>query len=174
MSVTTAALVLAWMCLVLLAFALAGVLRQLREVQAELASMRSGGGRGGLVGRTVPALATGAVNALLVVDPGCSRCGPIFEELISVAETAGAPPCSALSFRWAEHWPVSPAVPVRVDGELYADLDLPWSPALLVIAADGTVLRAAPLASAADLRDQIERIGAGAAAPRPYLPGADR
>lgn len=171
MSITTAALVLAWMCLVLLAFALAGVLRQLREVQAELASMGGGGGGGSPVGRTVPALSTGAVSALLVVDPGCSRCDSIFEELVSVAATPGAPPCSALSFRPAERWPVSPAVPVRIDGELYADLDVPWSPALLVTAPDGTVLRATPLGSPAELRDQIDRIRVGAA---PHLPGADR
>ena len=43
----------------------------------------------------------------------------------------------------------------------YADLDVPWSPALLVIAPDGTILRAAPLRSPEDLRVQIQQIDAG-------------
>lgn len=165
MSITAAALVLAWLCLILLAFALAGVLRQVRGVQAELASLGAsslgGPGRGVLVGRTVPALSTGTVSAVLVIDPGCSRCGPIFEEFGSVAATRGSLHCCALSFRRAEHWPGSDAVPLWIDGELYADLDVPWSPALLVIAPDGTILRAAPLRSPEDLRVQIQQIDAG-------------
>ncbi|MFN2494573.1 MAG: hypothetical protein ABR608_01495 [Pseudonocardiaceae bacterium] len=165
MSITAAALVLAWLCLILLAFALAGVLRQVRGVQAELASLGAssvrGPGRGVLVGRTVPALSTGTVSAVLVIDPGCSRCGPIFEEFGSVAALRGSLHCSALSFRRGEHWPSSAAVPLRIDGELYADLEVPWSPALLVIAPDGTVLRAAPLRSPEDLRVQIQQIDAG-------------
>lgn len=171
MSITAAALVLAWLCLILLAFALAGVLQQLRGVQAELASLGGasalgasslgGPGRDVLVGRTVPALSTGTVSAVLVIDPGCSRCGPIFEEFGSMAATRGSLHCSALSFRRAEHWPGSDAVPLWIDGELYADLDVPWSPALLVIAPDGTILRAAPLRSPEDLRVQIQQIDAG-------------
>ncbi len=160
MSITAAALVLAWLCLILLAFALSGVLRQVRGLQAELALLGAPG-RGVLVGRTVPALSTGTVSAVLVIDPGCSRCGPIFEEFGSVAALRGSLHCSALSFRRGEHWPSSAAVPLRIDGELYADLDVPWSPALLVIAPDGTVLRAAPLHSPEDLRVQIQQIDAG-------------
>ena len=162
MSITDAALVLAWLCLILLAFALSGVLRQVRGLQAELALLGAPG-RGVLVGRTVPALSTGTVSAVLVIDPGCSRCGPIFEEFGSVAALRGSLHCSALSFRRGEHWPSSAVVPLRIDGGLYADLDVPWSPALLVIAPDGTILRAAPLRSPEDLRVQIQQIDAGLA-----------
>ncbi|MDQ3886805.1 MAG: hypothetical protein M3308_07335 [Actinomycetota bacterium] len=159
MSITAAALVLAWLCLILLAFALAGVLQQVRGVQAELASLQAPG-RGVLVGRRVPALSTGTVSMILMIDPGCSRCKPIFEEFSSVAAKQRSWHCCALSFRRVEHWPSSAAVPWRIDGELYADLDVPWSPALLVVDPDGKILRAAPLRSPEDLRLQIEQVDA--------------
>ena len=171
MSITAAALVLAWLCLVLLAFALAGVLQQVRGVQAELASLQAPG-RGILVGRRVPALSTGTVSVVLVIDPGCSRCRPIFEEFSSVAAKRGSWHCFALSFRQVEHWPSSAAVPLRIDGELYADLDVPWSPALLVVDPDGRILRAAPLRSPEDLRVQIEQIDTGLSGGTPGPPHA--
>ena len=61
MSITDAALVLAWLCLILLAFALSGVLRQVRGLQAGLALLGAPG-RGVLVGRTVPALSLSLIH----------------------------------------------------------------------------------------------------------------
>jgi hypothetical protein len=66
----TAAVVLGWGGLAVLALAMAGILRQLRELQAEVAQLGAPSWHGP-TGRRVPELAGDRPMILLLLDPGC-------------------------------------------------------------------------------------------------------
>jgi hypothetical protein len=150
MSVLAAAVVLAWACLVLLTLGLAGMLRQLRELQAEVAQLGvpQWDGRGG---RRVARLAGKGPLILLVLDPGCSFCDTVHVPFTRVAGEYPDTRFEVLSP--GERWAGSGGIRSRVDPRLVAELDLPWAPALLLADADGHVLATRPVRSP-------ERIGA--------------
>lgn len=156
MSVLGAALVLAWVCLILLVLAMAGMLRQIRELQADVAQLTPRGRRP-VVGRQLDALAGNTSTVLLVLSPGCGFC-EVAQRM--VAEVAAAHPATrfeALSFRAAD-WTANPSLPVRVDERLFAELDVPWVPALLVADASGTVVSARPIGSEEALQEQLSEL----------------
>jgi hypothetical protein len=92
-----------------------------------------------------------------VLTPGCGFCEVAYR---MVAELAAARPQTrfeALSFRAAD-WPTRPSLPVRVDERLFADLDVPWAPALLVVDPSGGVISARPIGSEEALREQLDEL----------------
>jgi hypothetical protein len=151
-SVTTAALVLSWGCLALLALAMAGILRQLRELQAEVAQLIAPPWRAA-TGRRVPELAGADPLVLLVLDPGCSFCDAVHEPFTQLAGEHPATRFEVLSPR--ARWADTPTIRSRVDPGLVTELDLPWAPALLHVGADGTVLAGQPVASPERLDEQV-------------------
>jgi hypothetical protein len=151
-SVTTAALVLSWGCLALLALAMAGILRQLRELQTEVAQFSAPPWRAA-TGRRVPELAGADPLVLLVLDPGCSFCDAVHEPFTQLAGEHPATRFEVLSPR--ARWADTPTIRSRVDPGLVTELDLPWAPALLHVGADGTVLAGQPVASPERLDEQV-------------------
>lgn len=169
MSVLTAAVVLAWGCLVILTLAMAGMLRQLRELQNEVAQLgapqqwRSG------TGRQVAELAGEGALMLLVLDPGCSFCDTVHAPFTRLAAEHPGTRFEVLSPR--ERWPGPPQVRSRVDQRLVSELDLPWAPALVLADTGGTVLATRPVQSADRLGEQVAGLlSAELTAPR--APGA--
>lgn len=162
MSVLTAAVVLAWGCLVILTLAMAGILRQLRELQAEVAQLgapqltasqlATAQWRGG-TGRRVGELAGPGPLLLLVLDPGCSFCDTVHAPFTQLAGEHPGTRFEVLSPR--ARWDGPPEVRVRVDQRLVADLDLPWAPALVLADTEGTVLAARPVQSPERLGEQV-------------------
>lgn len=152
MSVLTAAVVLAWGCLVLLTLAMAGMLRQLRELQAEVARIGTPGWRGS-TGRQVAGLAGTEPVLLLVLDPGCSFCATVHEPFTRLAGEHPGTRFEVLSPH--DGWAGAGAIRSRVDRGLVAELDLPWAPALLLADAGGTVLAAQPVRSVEQLGEQV-------------------
>jgi hypothetical protein len=152
MSVLTAMVVLAWGCLAVLTLAMAGILRQLRELQAEVARLGAPPWRAAM-GRRMPELAGVGPVILLVLDPGCGFCDAMHEPFIRLAEQYPGTRFEVLSPRalWAD----MPNIRSRVDPGLVAELDLPWAPALLHADADGTVLAGQPVESPERLNDQV-------------------
>jgi hypothetical protein len=153
MNVMTAALVLAWVCLILLAFALAGLLRQVRDLQADLMNVGAQGPRP-LLGRRISEF-SGAETAALVIDPGCSRCAPVVAAFAELAPTLPGLRFRVLSHREPPDWPSTAGVRLHVDPDLYQQLDVPWSPTLLVTDHRGVVTSARPIESPAELRGQL-------------------
>lgn len=155
MSVLTAAVVLAWGCLIVLTLAMAGMLRQLRELQAEVAQL--GAPRrtrwGGDASRRVAELAGRGPVLLLVLDPGCSFCDAVHAPFTRLAGEHPGIRFEVLSPR--ARWEGPPEVRARVDQRLVAELDLPWAPALVLADADGTVLAARPVRSPEGLGEQV-------------------
>ncbi|MGH3855943.1 MAG: hypothetical protein ACRDR6_21130 [Pseudonocardiaceae bacterium] len=155
MSVLTAAAVLGWGCLAVLTLAMAGILRQLRELQAEVAQLGAPPWRAAAP-RRVPALAGPAHLVLLVLDPGCGFCDTVHEPFTRLAGEHPDARFEVLSPR--ARWEQSPNVRSRVDPGLVAELDLPWAPALLHVAADGTVLASQPVLAPERLEEQLAEL----------------
>ena len=155
MSPLTAAVVLGWGVLAVLTLAMAGILRQLRELQAEVAQLGAPSWRGP-TGRRVPELAGDRSLILLVLDPGCGFCEAVHEPFTRLAGQHPGARFEALSPR--AQWADTPAVRSRVDPGLVTELDLPWAPALLHVGVDGTVLAAAPVASPDQLGEQVAEL----------------
>ena len=127
-SALTAALVLSWGCLAVLALAMAGILRQLRELQAEVAQLSAPPWRAA-AGRRVAELAGADPLILLVLDPGCSFCDAVHEPFTRLAGEHPGTRFEVLSPR--TRWADTPNIRSRVDPDLVSELDLPWAPALL-------------------------------------------
>ncbi|HET9257047.1 MAG TPA: hypothetical protein VFO16_17870 [Pseudonocardiaceae bacterium] len=158
MSVLAATVTLAWGCLAILTLAMAGMLRQLRELRAEVAALgaRLGAERGtrpwrAAEGRRLPELAGAGPALLLVLDPGCGLCDAVHEPFSELTTQYPGIRFEVLSPR--ARWTDAPGIRSRVDPGLVRELDLPWAPALLHVAEDGTVLAGQPVSSP-------ERIGA--------------
>lgn len=152
MSVLSSAVVLAWGCLIVLSLAMAGLLRQLRELQAEVTQLAAPGWRG-TTNRRVAALAGEGPLILLVLDPGCSFCDTVHEPFTRLAGQHPDTRFEVLSPH--QRWPAAPGVRSRTDQGLVAELDLPWAPALLLADAGGTVLAARPVQSPDRLGEQV-------------------
>jgi hypothetical protein len=151
-SVLTATVVLAWGCLLVLTLAMAGMLRQLRELQAEVTALGAPQ-QHSMTGRPVPPLAGDGPLVLLVLDPGCSFCDAVHEPFTQLAREYPGTRFDVLSPR--QRWANAPAVRSRIDSGLVAELDLPWAPALLHVDAGGTVLAAQPVRSPERLGEQV-------------------
>ncbi|WUH99511.1 hypothetical protein OHR68_39490 [Spirillospora sp. NBC_00431] len=156
MEIVAAALVLAWVAIILLAFAMAGMLHQLRDVQSALARRTVSGGI------DVPQELPDAVKpesgrshaAVLLVDDSCAICAEAVPAFASVAGT-GSPDIDflLLSRKPLEKLAVERGdVRTVVDGDAYHLLDPGWQPALVIIDGDGTVLEAEPAGSAEAVR----------------------
>jgi len=151
-SALTAALVLSWGCLAVLALAMAGILRQLRELQAEVAQLSAPPWRAA-AGRRVAELAGRDPLVLLVLGPGCSFCDAVHEPFTRLAGEHPGTRFEVLSPR--TRWADTPNIRSRVDPDLVKELDLPWAPALLHVGADGTVLDGQPVSSPELLDEQV-------------------
>ncbi|HEY6424081.1 MAG TPA: hypothetical protein VIY28_12705 [Pseudonocardiaceae bacterium] len=153
MSVLAAVVALAWGCLLVLTLAMAGMLRQLRELQGEVAQLRAPQWQSA-TGRRVPELAGVGPLVLLVLDPGCSFCDLVHEPFTQLARKhLGNTRFEVLSPR--PRWASTPEIQSRADPALIATLDLPWAPALLHADASGTVLAVRPVRSAEKLDEQV-------------------
>jgi hypothetical protein len=144
--------VLSWGCLAVLALAMAGILRQLRELQAEVAQLSAPPWRAA-AGRRVAELAGADPLILLVLDPGCSFCDAVHEPFTRLAGEHPGTRFEVLSPR--TRWADTPNIRSRVDPDLVRELDLPWAPALLHVDADGTVLAGQPVPSPELLDEQV-------------------
>ncbi|MGH3976176.1 MAG: hypothetical protein ACRDS9_23055 [Pseudonocardiaceae bacterium] len=157
MSVLTAAVVLAWGCLAVLTLAMAGMLRQVRELQADVARLGAPPSPAAM-GRQIPQLAGAGHLVLLVLDPGCSFCDAVHEPFTRLAGAHPGTRFEVLSprTRWADA--SAPVVRFRVDQGLVTELELPWAPALLHVDTDGTVLAGQPVRSAERLGEQVANL----------------
>lgn len=153
MTVTAAGLVLAWVVLILLAFAVAGLLRMVRDLQEAVASGRAMPAAS-LVGRAVVGLA-GEATATLVIDPGCMLCGPMLEAFDKAAADSPQRQMRVVTHQVSPDWPEVTHVAVTADEALYRDLDVPWTPALLVTDAEGVITQAVPLDDPFELAQRL-------------------
>lgn len=158
MSFLTAVLTLAWLAIIVLAFALAGVVRQLHDIKE---AMRHGRGLPPPYGSaTLPALQSmsGANRTvLLVVDDACATCRLIFPEYAAQARHVPDQEFRVLTYAESSRsWLDGAGVRVDVDPDAFGQLNLPWRPALVLIDSDGSVLDARPVGSVQSLQRTMD------------------
>lgn len=174
MSVTAAVLVLTWIALAVLALALAGTLRQLRDVQAALVQAR--GGSPGRPWSAPPQLCPGpgvAVSIVLLVDESCPSCTGVAQEFARLAgemappatdpPSATGPPPAAFHLvagagpqRWRHL--AGPSLAVHADSSMYRQLDTGWRPALTLLDGDGARLATEPAGSVEAVRALVPEL----------------
>lgn len=179
MSFPSAALLAVWVVLVLMAFAMAGLLRQQRDLQAAVLRL---GGRPSPPPAPVQLRPTrpGATLVVVIADRRCTSCPDVLREFLRLAPeladdleavvlTASAAPDGPVASNgsatsngsiapsgsdgtgvWAE-LERSTEIRLVVDPAGYHLLDPGWRPALLQIDHAGAVLRTVPVGSPAAL-----------------------
>ncbi|MGW5360133.1 hypothetical protein [Actinopolymorpha pittospori] len=152
------AVVLAWLALVLLTFAMAGLLRQLRDVQRSLLRARSDGvTTARRAPQEIPASLRPQGSArhtvVLLVDndcPICAEVAPVFADLAAL----GVPGADfvVLGRGPGEKFESLPHCRYVVDAAACQLLDPGWRPALIVVDTDGKVVLAEPAGSEESVR----------------------
>ncbi|MGH8905701.1 MAG: hypothetical protein ACRD0K_04120 [Egibacteraceae bacterium] len=148
MTVELAAILLSWVAIVLLGLALAGVLRQLHQLRAQLEGAWSSGGP--RPGQQLPPELAGAGGLLLFASRACGACTQVLPEAARIAGRAG---WSAEVFYRGEPDAVElPGMHVRgAQHALFDALGVTVTP-FAVVASGGRVVAAAPIGSLAALR----------------------
>lgn len=160
MSVTAAALVLAWVCLALLAFAMSGLLHQLRDVQVALSRQHF---LGPSAGRELPDAARPQGGrryaALLLVEEHCPICVEVTPLFVEVA-VAGPDDIDfvVLTSSDGEKWQSLDGVRHLADPVAYHLLDPGWRPAIVLVDRKGQVVAAEPASSGDSVRTVIDDI----------------
>lgn len=173
MSPVVAGLVLAWLVIAVLALAMAGMLRQLRDVQRVLRAARPGEDRAVAAPESVRPGVGEDLALILLASEHCAVCDMVAPAFAMVAATArdgvgfvllAADPAEAE--RIGAH--VDPAR-VRVVGDpvAYHRIDPGWLPALVLIDTDGLGLAAEPVGSAEALTTTADQFMGWRPAPAP-------
>jgi hypothetical protein len=161
----TAAVVLAWVAIVLLLFAIAALQRQLRDLQAStVRDLR----RDTAPDELLPADGR-RYTIVFVADGGCPSC----HELVPLlpARVAGLPADIDIAVVAGE---VPPSWPEAVEGtrvrlvpspSVLHRIDPGWRPALILVDVSGRVLAAEPVSSAASLDRLLETFAGQRPAP---------
>lgn len=164
MEFMTAALLLTWVVLAVLAFGLAGLLRQLRDVQASLRAHADVTGEPTAPAVVWPIQGQG-LAIVLVADDTCPICADLIPELPAVAEAAPTDVdvvvvASGSSTKWQDASPDRVRVVTAPDA--LRGIDPGWRPALLAIDDSGRVLAAEPVGNRGQFRDLVAAFfGAG-------------
>jgi len=149
MTPTTAALILSWICIVLLALGTAGLLRRVDALELAQTSGRGAPGArpGPRPGLSLPVQRFLDVDGdrdvlLLVVSPGCGSCRTALAAL-AAAKPTGLDVVVVTAEPSLEPLAVPPGFAVAPDaGELVDILGVPATPYLVRLDADGTIRRA--------------------------------
>jgi hypothetical protein len=151
-SFQTSALIVTWVALLLLAFVVAGLVRQVH-------ALSSGAGprpvRGGLRAGDVANLAglgVGAPAVLLFLSATCQTCVDALAEAVEV--TGGRVPVLALYEGQAPPAPPG-ATALSGQGHLFADHGVLATPFAVLVGADGRITASAPVGSRAAVRDLL-------------------
>ncbi len=169
MSLESSALIVAWIVIVLLSLAVAGIIRQVRYLSAQPGRALTMAQATPLVGRPAPVadggpeIEPGKPNVLLFASGDCQVCTDRFADLDAVAVNRPGVVFSlvvageAKSFR-------SESGKIRVfanAGSYLARFEVPVTPFGVVVGSDGLISAATPLGSKAAVQDLITAAEAG-------------
>jgi thiol-disulfide isomerase/thioredoxin len=151
MSFSAAALTLSWLAIALLALAMAGLLRQVREIGA---SLQGGGLRTDALGDDfVPEIddlvPPGKDAVVLFVDSDCEGCREVLPTLGKIASSTSADLGFAAIFAGQQQDVEIPGpVAVRTGGgSLFGRLKIPLTPFAVVVDDQRKIVQAAPIGS---------------------------
>jgi hypothetical protein len=162
MSFEATALLLAWVMIVILAFAMAGLLRQVHALSTGRPVRRLGLGL--QVGTPAPELSAptvlaGATTALVFADNACATCEVVLPELARLAKANGDRALRfAAVYRNGKSEIDTPALAVlEGETEAFENYRIPATPFGVVVARDGTVADAQPIGSVEVLHQFVRR-----------------
>jgi hypothetical protein len=163
MEALVGAVVLAWLALIVLAFAMAGLLRQLRDVQAGLARPVAQVPGQPPVLREIPASVrprgASAYSVVLLVDENCPICAevaPVFAQLAAAGSAALT--FVVLGRSRSERYERDERVEYVADAGGYHRLDPGWRPAIVVVDRQARTVVAEPAGSEEAVRAVIAEI----------------
>lgn len=150
-TIEQSALVLAWAAIVLLAFALSGLLRQVHALTQAVEGRRSARG-GPVTGTTAPAIpgVNGARSAfLLFLDAGCDSCERSLARLADLARQGTAEVAYVALYRGAapDPAPPKPVLTLPNADHIFASLDVTATPTAVGLGADRRVIASTPVGS---------------------------
>lgn len=154
MDFDTSAILLAWIAIAVLAFAMAGLLRQVVLLRAAL--IAPGAGRiGPIIGSPAPALPgieyVGKQTVLLFADDECESCRSIIGGLGAEPENSLKAEVVVLYKGHANGQPVAPQRLFVQQSELFDQLGVNITPFAVMVDGDARIAAAEPLGSAAML-----------------------
>jgi hypothetical protein len=159
--ILAAALVVAWLAIALLGLGYAGLVGQVRELQARRAATEV---------QKYPDLAApsaGTRSVVLALSRSCGTCEVVFDAWLDVAArlTAAGHRAVLVSLDGSAEWSDRGAPEVLTAEELSAPFLIAYQPALLIVDGAGTLLSAEPTGSAESLRKACESFPAPAGEP---------
>lgn len=164
MDALTAAVVLAWAVIVVLGFAMAGLLHQLRALQATISREHVAGSRAGSdsSSRSMPVSVLPAggqrLSAILLADDDCVICHEVAPAFAALAYARSAAFDSViLTYTDSETFAALRGVRFVSDSSAYHMLNPGWRPALIIITANGNQLAAEPAGSEEAIRTLLDR-----------------
>lgn len=176
MEALVGAVVLAWLALIVLAFAMAGLLRQLRDIQSGLARPVAQGPGPAPVLREVPASVRPrggtAYSVVLLVDEHCPICAEVAPVFAQLAAT-GSPTLTfvVLGRSRSESYERDERVEYVADAGGYSRLDPGWRPAIVAIDRQGSIVAAEPTGSEEAVRAVVSQIASSMGKVTPLEPG---
>jgi hypothetical protein len=156
LSFEATALLLAWVAIVLLAFAMSGLLRQVHALTTGAAQTRPQVGPA--VGSQAPAVlldgnGSSRPSALLFVDGHCETCGEILPEIERIARAEGTPRLALLFPDTAQTVRGGAVKVFQHQAALFDRFRIPATPFGVMVGTDGTVIAAEPIGSTTSLRE---------------------
>jgi hypothetical protein len=177
MDALVAAVVLAWLALIVLAFAMAGLLRQLRDIQAGIARPVTQAPGIAPVSREIPESlrprGTTTYSVVLLVDENCPLCAevaPVFEQVAAAGSLVLT--FVVLGRVRSESYEQDGRIEYVADAGAYHRLDPGWRPAVLAVDSQGRVVAAEPAGSEEAMRAVLSEIDRRAAKVGPSDGGA--
>jgi cytochrome oxidase Cu insertion factor (SCO1/SenC/PrrC family) len=156
MSVQASALILAWIAIAMLALAMAGLLRQVRALSAQMTQtpVRANA----LTGAPAPefqgtALQRDRPTLLLFVSANCNVCQERLRELESLADQDGKLSYVAVFPGPADDLPTQHVQVLQNQSAAFRSFSIPVTPFGVVVAADGVVSHAAAVGSSSALHE---------------------
>lgn len=149
---------LAWVVILLLALAMSGLLRQVKELQAQVpaSSAVPVGLAPGTPAPVIPSLSRRDRPALLLfAEPGCDSCEMVLPLLEDFGNRVDGRACVAAVTREAMPDDHSRGLDVVVESEAFTQYRISFVPAAVMIGRDGIVLNSQPVGSVDRMRDFI-------------------
>jgi hypothetical protein len=161
MDFDTSAILLAWLAIAVLAFAMAGLLRQVVFLRSALAGSDAGA-LGPAIGASAPALPgieyAGTRTVLLFADDGCESCRSILDALASEPDDPSMADVVVLFSGSANGHALAPDRLFVQQSELFDRLAVNVTPFALMVGADSRIVAAEPVGSV-EMLDEFRSYG---------------
>lgn len=167
MSPTVAAIVLLWIVVLVLAFAMAGILQKVRDLERRGTSGPAAVPDTEAVDAVAPEEGQ-AVSAVLLVEEGCGVCAEVLPSFTAARSLSGSERVNFVVVTNSSDGTGYDIGDVQVlaDPDIHARLEPGWFPAMLIVTPDRVIAAVEPAGSPEAVEDLVVRVTSRAAAAR--------